>query len=61
MDSKKKIKFNNNNNNIRTYVSLRKSKSFFYSFNETNSSDVDNSKPLILNEQLDFNEIFSKK
>ena len=61
MDSKKTIKFNNNNNNIRTHVSLRKSKSYFYSFNETNSHADDNSKPLILNEQLDFNDIFSKK
>jgi len=59
MDSKSKIKYNNNN--IRTYVSLRKSNSSFNSFNEANPPVIDNSKPLILNEQLDFNEIFAKK
>ena len=59
MDSKSKIKYNNNN--IRTYVSLRKSNSSFNSFNEANPLVIDNSKPLILNEQLDFNEIFAKK
>ena len=60
MDSKTKIKFNNNN--LKKYVKLRKSNSFFNSINETNSSPiVDYSKPLILNEQLDFNDIFSKK
>ena len=59
MDSKSKIKYNNNN--IRTYVSLRKSNSSFNSFNEANPPVIDYSKPLILNEQLDFNEIFAKK
>ena len=59
MDSKNKIKYNNNN--IRTYVSLRKSNSSFNSFNEANPPVIDYSKPLILNEQLDFNEIFAKK
>jgi len=59
MDSKNKVKVNYNN--VKTYVSLRKSKSSFNSFNEINSVVDDNIKPLILNEQLDFNEIFSKK
>ena len=60
MDSKKKIKLNSelNKNNVKKYVRLRKTKSFF---NKTDSPPADNIKPLILNEQLDFNVIFSKK